>query len=675
MEIWERGGSRDGYKKAGTFDLLRDFVCLHLRPMPYSLALTEEVKAKLLPSTQQNIARVYNDPATPDRGRASIDELLAAQAWTELDDRFFRDIAFGTGGMRGRTIGKIVAQAEQGKPQPLDRPEFPGVGTNMLNFDNVNRAVSALGAYLIEGYPGEKLRVVIAHDTRHFSEAFSQAAAQALNALGIDAFLFEADRSTPQLSFTTRMMDAHAGIMITASHNPPHDNGMKFYSRDGGQVVEPHASGITKHFQKLSSDLAALPVLIAAIKTPGEVTVLGSEIDAIYRDAVGGLVLEQEAILSTKDKIKFVYTPLHGTGIRAIPGLFDQFGFQYSVVLLQSTGDGRFPTVKSPNPENAEALELAIKQAEAEQADVVIATDPDADRMGVAVRDASGKMILLTGNMIGSIMAYYRCSRLVAQGILTEGNRANAVIIKTFVTTDLQKRIAEHFGVGCIDTLTGFKYIGEKMHDYELAHGQGDFGKLPFAERRAASLKKSRFVIFAGEESYGYTGGDYVRDKDANAAALMFAEVAAWAKSQGQTLAEYLDNIYREMGFYTERLGTLTFEGAQGAQQIAKLLASFRSQPPKEYQGQAVTKVDDFGLQDFVDADGKKIPKETMLLFHLADGGRMAVRGSGTEPKIKFYFFTRAEAKGDLAPIKAERKAFLEAWWNEVQEDVKKRVA
>jgi phosphoglucomutase len=567
-----------------------------------------------------------------------------------------------------------VTRAEAGRPQPLDRPEFPGTGTNLLNFGNVHRAVSALGAYLLEGYPGEKLSVVIAHDTRFFSPEFTQAAAKSLNALGIDALLFPEDRSTPQLSFTTRVAGAHAGIMITASHNPPHDNGMKFYSRDGGQVVEPHASGITKHFAMLSSDPAALPALLATIPAPGKVVVLDAEMDVIYRNAVGNLLLEQEAVLETANKIKFVYTPLHGTGIRAIPALLDQFGFKYSIVEKQAVGDGRFPTVKSPNPENAEALELAIRQAEAEKADIVLATDPDADRMGVAVRDAGGKMILLTGNQIGSIMAYYRCSRLVAQGILTESNRKNAVIIKTFVTTDLQKRIAEHFGVACIETLTGFKYIGEKMHDYEKAHDD-EFAKLSAPEKRAAALEKSRFVVFAGEESYGYTGGDYVRDKDANAAVLMFAEVAAWAKSKGQTLAEYLDDIYREMGFYTERLGTLTFEGASGAQQIAKLLASFRSAPPKEYQNQAVTGVDDFGLQDFFDADGKKIPKETMLLFHLADGSRMVVRGSGTEPKIKFYFLTRAEAKGDLNAIKAERKAFLESWWNEVQEDVKKRVA
>lgn len=643
--------------------------------MPTPLALTEEAKTKLLPSTQQNIARVYGDPAATGRDRASIDELLAAKAWTELDDRFFRDIAFGTGGMRGRTIGKIVTKAEAGQPQSLGQPEFPGAGTNMLNYENVHRAVSALGAYLLDGYPGEKLSVVIAHDTRFFSQAFSHKAAGALNALGIDALLFPEDRSTPQLSFSVRHCGAHAGIMITASHNPPHDNGMKFYSRDGGQVVEPHATGITKKFQEFAATPDALSALLKTIRTPGRIVTLDAEADRAYQAATAELVLEPDAISATREKIKFVYTPLHGAGIRATPALLDKFGFRYSIVEAQSKGDGRFPTVKSPNPENAEALELAIRQAEAEKADVVMATDPDCDRMGVAVRDAGGKMILLTGNQIGSIMAYYRASRLVAQGVLTEVNRSHGVIIKTFVTTDLQKRIAEHFGVGCIDTLTGFKYIGEKMFDYEKALNDPDFGKRPTKERRAESLAKSHFVIFGGEESYGYTGGDYVRDKDGNAAVLMFAEVAAWAKLQGQTLADYLDGIYREMGFYTERLGTLTFEGAQGAQQIAKLLASFRTQPPKQYQGQAVTKIDDFGLQDFADADGKKIPKETMLLFHLADGSRMAVRGSGTEPKIKFYFFTRADASGDLAAIKAERKAFLDSWWNEVQEDVKKRVA
>jgi phosphoglucomutase len=643
--------------------------------MATTFQLPDEAIQNLLSSTQGNITRVYDDPATPDRDRASIKELLDAKAWTELDDRFFRDIAFGTGGMRGRTVGKVVTKAEAGQPQPLDRPEFPGTGTNMLNFGNVNRAVSALGAYLIEGYPGEKLKVVISHDTRFFSRSFAEASAKSLNALGIDALLFPEDRSTPQLSFSVRAVAAQAGIMITASHNPSHDNGMKFYGRDGGQVVEPDASGITKHFAKMSSDPGVLPQLLKSIQKPGELIVLEPEMDLIYQDAVEQLMLEPEAVIGTRDKIKFVYTPLHGTGIRAIPGLLDEFGFVYSIVEAQATGDGRFPTVKSPNPENAEALELAIQQAESEGADVVMATDPDCDRMGVAVRDAAGKMILLTGNQIGSIMAYYRVSRLFAQGILTAGNARNAVIVKTFVTTDLQKKIAEKFGIDCIETLTGFKYIGEKMHDYEKAHGDPAFRDKSPEARRSAALQSSKFIVFGGEESYGYTGGDYVRDKDANAAVLMFAEVSAWARSNGQTLAEYLDAIYRELGYYTEKLGTLTFEGAQGAQQIQKLLTSFRSTPPQEYQGQAVTKVDDFGQQDFVDADGKEIPKETMLLFHMADGSRMVVRGSGTEPKIKFYFLTRADVTGDLEEIKSQRKAFLDAWWNEVQDDVKKRVA
>jgi phosphoglucomutase len=639
-----------------------------------TLLLSAEASAKLLQSTRANLVRVYDAQAAP-HDRAAIDELLAAKAWTELDDRFYRDIAFGTGGMRGRTMGKIVTQAEQGHAAAGDAAQFAGTGTNMLNDANVLRAVSALGAHLLELAPGKKLSVVVAHDVRFFSKAFSQVAARALNDLGIDALLFPEDRSTPQLSFSVRHFGAQAGIMITASHNPPHDNGMKFYGPDGGQVVEPHASGITKHFAKMSADAGELKALLGCVTGKGTARMLDAAADQAYQDAVATVVLEPEVIKATRDQIKFVYSPLHGTGIRATPSLLDRFGFRYSVVEAQREGDSRFSTVKSPNPENAEALSLAIAQAEKEHADVVMATDPDCDRMGVAVRDASGKMVLLTGNQIGSIFAYYRTSRLAAQGVLTAANKKNGVIIKTFVTTDLQRKIAEKFGVGCIDTLTGFKYIGDKMLEYERKLGASEDDGRDAIERRSALLEKSRFVIFGGEESYGYTGGDYVRDKDGNAAVLMFAEVAAWAKSQGQTLADYLDQIYRECGYYIEKLGTLTFEGASGAQQIQKLLASFRAEHPAEYQGQKVTGLDDFGVTEFHDADGKKIPKEILLIFHLADGSRVAVRGSGTEPKIKFYFFTRAEASGDLEQVKGERKAFLEKWWEEVQADVKKRVA
>jgi phosphoglucomutase len=638
-----------------------------------TLALSDEACSKLLPASQANLARVYEAQAAP-HDRAAIDELLAAKAWTELDDRFYRDIAFGTGGMRGRTMGKIITQAEQGGTAIGTAPEFPGTGTNMLNDGNVRRAVSALGAYLREFAPGRKLSVVIAHDVRFFSRSFSQVAAKALNDLGIDALLFPADRSTPQLSYSVRHFGAQAGIMITASHNPPHDNGMKFYGPDGGQVVEPHASGITKYFARMSEDAGVLPALLERVTAKGSSKTLDEAADKAYQDAVATIVLEPDVIKATRDKIKFVYSPLHGTGIRATPALLDRFGFRYSIVEAQRNADSNFSTVKSPNPENAEALSLAIAQAEAEGADAVMATDPDCDRMGVAVRDAAGKMVLLTGNQIGSIFAYYRTSRLIAQGVLTGANKKNGVIIKTFVTTDLQKKIAEKFGAGCIDTLTGFKYIGDKMYEYEQKLGAAEYNGMDAKSRRAALLEKSKFVIFGGEESYGYTGGDYVRDKDGNAAVLMFAEVAAWAKSQGQTLADYLDQVYRECGYYVEKLGTLTFEGASGAQQIQKLLASFRTQHPAEYQGQKVTGLDDFGVTEFHDADGKKIPKEILLIFHLADGSRVAIRGSGTEPKIKFYFFTRADASGDLEKIKTERRGFLEKWWDEVQTDVKARV-
>jgi phosphoglucomutase len=303
--------------------------------MAASLALSEEARTRLLPSTRDNLARVYNDPAAPARDRASIDELLATAAWTELDDRFYRDIAFGTGGMRGRTMGKIVTKAEAGQPQPQDRPEFPGTGTNMLNDDNVRRAVSALGAYLRELEPGKKLSVVIAHDVRFFSQAFSQVAARALNDLGIDALLFPEDRSTPQLSYSVRRFGAQAGIMITASHNPPHDNGMKFYGPDGGQVVEPHASGITKYFANMSANPAVLQDLLQSVKAKGTVQTLDAQADRDYQDAVAELVLEPEAISATRDQIKFVYSPLHGTGVRATPALLERFGFRFSIVEAQ----------------------------------------------------------------------------------------------------------------------------------------------------------------------------------------------------------------------------------------------------------------------------------------------------------------------------------------------------
>jgi phosphoglucomutase len=625
---------------------------------------------QLLASSHTNIEAFLANPVTPAWARASIEELIAAASWTELNDRFFRHLAFGTGGIRGRTISKVITSAERGTPTALGRPQHAAAGTNVMNDANVQRAALGLGEYVLKAFPGQKNKVVIAHDTRHFSREFAELVARSLNSQGIDAFLFAEERSTPQLSFSVRWLKAQAGVVITASHNPSHDNGFKAYFADGGQVVEPHATGIITEVNRLSA--GAAPTVGVA---PGTLTVLGKEADDFYLAALKTLVLEPGAIHQAKASLKLVYTNIHGTGIKVVPSILEAFGFNFSTVEAQREGDGRFPTVQSPNPENAEALALALEQARREGADVVLATDPDTDRMGVAVRNPKGDLELLSGNQIGSLLAYYRTERFVAKGIVTPQNRHRAALIKTYVTTDLQSEIAKYFGVKLIDTLTGFKYIGEKLGDYEKASGLKDYDTQSAETKRAALLDHSTFFIFGGEESYGYSGGDYVRDKDANAAVLMFAEIAAWAKTKGQTVIEYLDSIYRQFGFYTEKLGTLTFEGAAGAAQIKNLLASYQTNPPARMAGAAVVKTQNFAKDDLVDADGKAIPKETMFLFHLENGSRMAVRGSGTEPKIKFYFFTRADVSVDLASVKAERMGYLDAWWKEVQEDVKARTA
>jgi phosphoglucomutase len=637
-----------------------------LRPL-LEAALSQD---QILPTTVLNVLAVHESADTPAIVKTSIEELVETGSWTELNDRFYKALAFGTGGIRGRTIGKIVTAAEKGTPTALGRPQYPAAGTNMMNTTNVARAALGLGEYLLKAFPGITPRMVIAHDTRHFSREFAELVAASVNRQGIDAFLFPEERSTPQLSFSVRWLKAQAGVVVTASHNPSHDNGFKAYFDDGAQVVEPHASGIIAEVSRLAA--GGKPTEAA---TPGKLTVLDAAADEAYLKALETLVLEPNAIRKTAASFRIVYTPIHGAGIKIVPSILDRFGFQYEVVEAQRTADGRFPTVQSPNPENAEALAQAIALANQIGADLVLATDPDADRMGVAVRNPAGDMELLTGNQIGSLLAWYRTERFFAQGILNEQNRSHAALIKTFVTTDLQKKIAEHFGIRCIETLTGFKYIGEKLRGYEEAAGLSNYDNQPPEKKRAALLEKSTFFIFGGEESYGYSGGDYVRDKDANAAVLLFAEAAAWARSQGQTLSQYLDGIYARLGYYTEKLGTLTFEGAAGAAKIQKLLQSYRDQPPAAYHGKKVVGVQDFASDTYQDADGKEIPKETMFIFHLEDGSRMAVRGSGTEPKIKFYFFTRADAGGNLEQAKRERRAFLEAWWTEVQSDVVRRTA
>ncbi len=355
------------------------------------------------------------------------------------------------------------------------------------------------------------------------------------------------------------------------------------------------------------------------------------------------LVLDRALVRSARD-LRIVFTPIHGTGGVIIKPMLRRLGFNFEVVAEQDDFDGRFPTVTSPNPENAEALKLGVELATKQSADVVIATDPDCDRMGVAVRNARGEMKLLTGNQIGSLLAYYRTKTLFDQGILNTGNAARGVIIKTFVTTDLQKVIAEHYGLRCVETLTGFKYIGAKLGKYERALPadiRAHYRDLPEDETRRARLAHSSYYVFGGEESYGYSGHDFVRDKDANAAAIMFCEVAAYAKSRGQTIDALLDEVFATFGYFEERNGALTFEGAEGAEKIKRLLESYVAAPPAEMLGSKVVAVKNFERETFRDVEGDVIPKEKMLIFELEDRTRIAVRGSGTEPKIKYYLFAQ----------------------------------
>ncbi len=646
--------------------------------------LDDAVKSgHLLESSANNILQLLAHSSSPIY-RQSVEELANAAAWGELNDRFYRTLAFGTGGLRGRTIGKIVTDAERGQPGKLGRPQYPCVGTNAMNYFNISRATQGLAAYLKEWFaktnlPG-KPKIVIAHDTRHFSREFAELTAKVAVENGCDAALFERPRSTPELSFAVRYTNATAGIVITASHNPPHDNGYKVYFADGAQVVEPHASGIIAKVNALQSDIYT-PL---AAPAQGKPEPLGAEIDAAYMERLHTLVLQPE-LIGKECGLRIVYTPIHGTGGEIIMPMLNKLGFTVATVPEQDVMDGRFLTVKSPNPENAEALKMAIALADRDGADLVVATDPDGDRMGVAARNGSGAMQLFTGNQIGSLMAWYRVKTLFNQEVLTDGNARRAVIIKTFVTTDLQKAIANKFGLRCVETLTGFKYIGQKLGKYENAlpaEERKNYRRLTESETRALRLGGSSYCVFGGEESYGYTGADFTRDKDANGSTVMFAEVAAYAKSRKLTIDGLLDEIYSEFGFYLEKNGNLTFEGAEGAAKINKLVESYSSNPPGDVQGVAVTGLKNFAAETFHDAEGDRIPAESMLMLELADGRRAAVRPSGTEPKIKFYMFGHREPAGgkmfsseELDSVKKQVQSSLEQLWEWLQRDAEKRLA
>ncbi len=650
--------------------------------MPTLTAVNAAATAgQLLPSTAENL-RAWLAADLPTWATASIRELVNASAWNELNDRFYRYLEFGTGGMRGRTIGVVTAPSETGKLAALGTPEHPAVGSNVLNDFTLVRATVGLfrytAKYLAATNRADVPKLVIAYDVRHFSRHFCELAASTWTRLGGNAFIFSGPRSTPQLSFTVRYLKAHAGIVITASHNPPHDNGFKAYFEDGGQVVPPHDKGVVSEVNAVP--LADLRAFLAIDLS--RVITLTDSADQAYLDVAAKAALDPSVFKT--NPLKIAFTNIHGTGGIASVPLLRQLGADVREVETQKAFDPRFPTVKSPNPENAEALAHAVALAEKDGLDLVLGTDPDCDRMGAAVRTRDGKMELLTGNQIGAMLAEYRISKYKELGWIPAAGTKNAVLIKTYVTSPLQDAIGAAHGVKVINTLTGFKWIGAKIRGYEeqlkakLLATSGlalDYDATPFAARAKLLLQHSSFYLFGGEESYGYLGNDYVRDKDGNAACVMLAELCAAVKAKGQTVSEYLDAMYLKYGFYLEGVLNLTYEGASGAAKIKRILDTYRSQTPKAFGDIAVTKFQDFGREIFHDADGEAIPQQDLYFVTLSNGYQYAVRGSGTEPKIKFYLFAHQKVASafELPLVKAQVKTDLDRIKTLIESDAKAR--
>lgn len=639
-----------------------------------------EAKAKriLLDSAYDNIKGWLKSEFLPEWAIHSIHELVENQLWSELNDRFYQNLTFGTGGMRSRTLGKIITNVEQGFLKE-GVPQYAAVGTNMLNDFNIIRSTIGLFNYCKKQIEKNEIpKLVIAHDVRYFSRHFCLLTASTWKRLGGEVYIFDGPRSTPQLSFSVRYLKTTAGIVITASHNPPFDNGYKVYYKDGGQIVSPHTEGIINEVNavKLSDIAEHLKIEVEGV------VILSPDADEAYLKIVVNTVLDKEVIKAQKPKI--VFSPLHGTGqVIAIPAM-KRCGVDFVLVEEQMSMDPRFPTVDSPNPENGEALSKGIQKALSINAEAVIATDPDGDRMGVAVRAHDGSMILLNGNAIGSLLADYRIRKIKKMGWIPEEGTQSAALIKTFVTTNLQEAIGKHHGLKVVNTLTGFKWIGEKLNEYELKliqklNLQGlnvVYNELDSQERRELLLKNSTYYVFGGEESYGYLADDHVRDKDANAATVQFCELAAYLKEQNLSFLDYLDQIYATYGYYTEGILNFKYDGALGAEKIKTILKSYRENPPQEIGDIKVNSIRNFAKDEIFDEDNKRIPKEEFYFLYLENGYSYAIRASGTEPKLKFYLFAyeSVPSKDDLPQIKKRAESKLEYLKTVLVKDVESRV-
>ena len=515
----------------------------------------------------------------------------------ELTESFYKDLEFGTGGLRG----------------------IMGVGTNRMNVYTVGMATQGLSNYLKKAFPDEPIRVAVGHDSRNNSRLFAERVADIFAANGFKVYLFDSLRPTPELSFAIRHLHCHSGVVVTASHNPKEYNGYKAYWSDGAQVVAPHDRNIIAEVQKITSPDQ---VMIWKGDRSENIEILDETFDQIYLEAVHGLSLSPDAVERYHD-MKIVYTPLHGTGVILVPESLRKYGFtNILTVKEQNIPDGNFPTVESPNPEERSAMKMAIELAESEKAEVVLATDPDADRIGMALRDENGQYVLLNGNQTCSLLVYYIVKRWSELGRL----RGKEYIVKTIVTTELVARIAESFGVRHFDCLTGFKYIATVMRNHE----------------------QTMQYICGGEESFGFLAEDFVRDKDAVSACSLAAEAAAWAKSQDMTLYELLKEMYVRYGFFREALVSVIRKGKEGQEEIAKMMSDYRSDPPRSLGGSPIVVIKDYLNGEALDlTNGSKTPidmeRSNVLQFTTADSTVVSIRPSGTEPKIKFYFGVRAE--------------------------------
>lgn len=510
----------------------------------------------------------------------------------ELTESFYKDLEFGTGGLRG----------------------IMGVGTNRMNVYTVGAATQGLANYLKKNFAGETVRVAVAHDSRNNSRMFAERVADIFASNGFDVYLFDDLRPTPELSFAIRELKCHSGVVITASHNPKEYNGYKAYWTDGAQVTSPHDVNIIAEVEKITDNSQVLTGAAG-----DRITILGEEFDKIYLDRIKRDVqLSPESVAKFSD-MKIVYTPLHGAGMRLVPASLRNFGFTDIIMVPeQAVIDGNFPTVESPNPEERKTMSMAIELGRKEGADLVLATDPDSDRIGVALRNGKGEYVLLNGNETLALLLSYQLTRWAERGELDGGQ----YVVKTIVTSQMANAVAEHFGVKCYDCLTGFKYIAKIIRENE--------GKAKY--------------IGGGEESFGYLAGDYVRDKDAVSACALAAEAAAWAKdTMGLTLYEWLQQLYVKYGFFREGLVSVVRKGKEGAEEIQRMMVEFRAEPPKVLAGSQVVKIRDYKSLEETDLlTGEKTPIEqdssNVLQWITADGSIVSVRPSGTEPKIKFYF-------------------------------------